>query len=171
MEILSTLTPATIASLTIGAFALSIFVFFISIIAFAKTHILSKRTTALFEGKDGTDLETILLRHTEELKNIDKEIQELFDISNTIHTMSSQGLHKIGIVRFNPFKDIGGDQSFAIALLDAGNSGIVLSSLHTRDGTRIYTKPVLHGVAKGHELSEEEKRAIKIATPTKVHQI
>jgi hypothetical protein len=71
------------------------------------------------------------------------------------------------VVRFNPFKDIGGDQSFALALLDGKNSGLVVSSLHTREGTRIYSKPVIKGESEKYPLTDEEKSAIKAATAIK----
>jgi hypothetical protein len=81
--------------------------------------------------------------------------------------LGQKSIHKVGIIRFNPFKDIGGDQSFALALLDGKNSGIVISSLHTREGTRIYSKPIIKGESEKYTLTEEEKQAIKTATTVK----
>ena len=66
--------------------------------------------------------------------------------------------HK-GMVRFNPFKDVGGDQSFSLALLDEAGDGVVISSLYARDGVRVYGKPVTAG-ASAYQLSEEEHKAI-----------
>lgn len=125
----------------------------------------------LFSGKTATDLESILLAHSKEISALDKEIQDLFEISNKIHNLSQRSIHKFGIIRFNPFKDIGGDQSFAIALLDGKDSGITISSLHTREGTRIYAKPITKGESEKYTLTEEEKAAIKTAKtikPTKI---
>ncbi|EKD46894.1 MAG: hypothetical protein ACD_67C00024G0001 [uncultured bacterium] len=125
----------------------------------------------LFSGKKAVDLESVILNHSNEITAIDKEIQELFEISNKIHNLSQRSIHKVGIIRFNPFKDIGGDQSFAIALLDGKDSGITISSLHTREGTRIYSKPVTKGESEKYTLTEEEKAAIKAAVtikPTKI---
>jgi len=124
-----------------------------------------------FAGKKAIDLESVLMNHSNEISNIDKEIQELFEISNKIHNLSNRSIHKVGIIRFNPFKDIGGDQSFALALLDGKDSGITISSLHTREGTRIYSKPIVKGVSEKYTLTEEEKAAIKEAVtikPTKI---
>ena len=72
-------------------------------------------------------------------------------------------LQKVGLARFNPFEDAGGDQSFALALLDNHGSGVVLSSLHGRDVTRMYSKPVREGKEAGYEFSDEEKSAISKA--------
>jgi len=73
-----------------------------------------------------------------------------------------KSVQKVGVVRFNPFKDTGGDQSFAIALLDASDSGLVISSLYTRDGVRVFSKAIEKGKSK-YQLSEEEKQAIEKA--------
>jgi len=67
-------------------------------------------------------------------------------------------------VRFNPFSQTGGNQSFSLALLDGNNNGLVISSLHSREGTRIYAKMVKEGEGKGKgkksSFSNEEKEAI-----------
>ncbi len=72
-------------------------------------------------------------------------------------------LQHVGLVRFNPFEDTGSDQSFAIALLDADHTGIVISSLHGRAGTRVFAKPIASGQAT-HALSDEESEALGLAT-------
>lgn len=67
---------------------------------------------------------------------------------------------KIYLTRFNPFDDLGGDQSFILCLLDNTNSGVIITSLHNRDITRIYAKNIKNGQADGISLSKEEKSAI-----------
>lgn len=117
----------------------------------------------LFSGKNGVDLEEIIVSHTQNLKELDRDIQDLYGISNQIHGLASKSVHKVGVVRFNPFKDLGGDQSFSVALLDGENSGVVLSALHTREGNRVYAKQVEKGNAVKHPLTDEEQEAIKKA--------
>jgi len=68
----------------------------------------------------------------------------------------------VGLVRFNPFEDTGGNQSFALALTDATGNGFVVSSLHTRTGTRVYAKAIADGRSDG-ALSEEETEALRRA--------
>ena len=70
---------------------------------------------------------------------------------------------RVGLVRFNPFEDTGGNQSFALALLDAAGNGFVISSLHARNMTRVYAKAVAAGKAEA-ALSAEETEALRIAT-------
>jgi len=67
---------------------------------------------------------------------------------------------KLNLVRFNPFDDLGSDQSFILSLLDQNNSGVIITSLHHRNFTRIYAKPIKLGEGDGITLSKEEKSAI-----------
>lgn len=143
-----------------------------SIVALFWLGRLKKRNELLFAGKRAGDLEQIILDHSKSITELDKEIQQLFEISNKIHSLSFKGLHKFGIIRFNPFKDIGGNQSFALAILDGKNSGMVLSSLHTREGgTRIYAKPINKGKCEEFQLTEEETKAIANAMLEKNNKI
>ena len=124
---------------------------------------MRKNQEQLFSGKNGMDLEKVILEQGKSLKEIDRDIQDLYGISNKINDLAGRSVHKVGMVRFNPFKDLGGDQSFAIALLNGENSGFVISGLHTREGNRVYAKPVENGKAVKHPLTEEEQEAIKKA--------
>jgi len=94
------------------------------------------------------------------IRQIEDKIKELGD-DGVFH------IQKVGLLRFNPFKDTGGDQSFILALLDKEDSGVVISSLHTRTGTRWYAKRVVKGNSIEYDLSEEEIKAIKIAKEQK----
>lgn len=124
---------------------------------------MKKNQKQLFSGKSGTDLEKIILDHSANLKELDRDIQDLYGISNQIHDLANRSVHKVGIIRFNPFKDLGGDQSFSIALLDGQSNGVVISGLHTREGNRVYAKPVEKGKAVKYPLTEEEIEAIRRA--------
>lgn len=75
---------------------------------------------------------------------------------------SKKDLQKVGMVRFSPFADVGGDQSFSIAVLDENNDGFVLTSHYLRESNRVYAKPVDKGKSK-YQLSKEELEAINKA--------
>lgn len=124
---------------------------------------IKEQNQALFAGNKVKNLEGVILEQAKSIKTLDKDIQELYNISNQINNLSLRSLHKTGLVRFNPFKEVGGDQSFSIALLNGKNNGIVLSSLYTREGTRIYSKAITAGKSEKYPLTEEEKQSIKIA--------
>ena len=125
-----------------------------------QTIIHYRRLTKNITKKDlKTALTEILNYHqttAKQLKELDLLVQE---ITKNISTH----IQKIGFIRFNPFPQTGGDQSFVLSLLDEKNNGFVLSSLHSRDTTRFYAKTVKDGKGDGYQLSKEEKRAIKSA--------
>lgn len=93
----------------------------------------------------------------EELRKVLEEIKEL-------RAESKSSFKKLGLVRFNPFADTGGDQSFTLALLNEKDSGIVVTSLYARTGVRWYIKTIKNGKGMEHDLSKEEKSAIEKAT-------
>lgn len=88
------------------------------------------------------------------------------ELEKKVDALSIDGeLHvqRIGIVRFNPFADTGGAQSFSIGLLDAQGSGIVMTSLYARAGNRWYVKEVVKGKGRDIALSKEEEAVIEKA--------
>jgi len=108
--------------------------------------------------KEPENLKEILVQFKdlkEDLEKISKELENLKEESKF-------SVQKVGIVRFNPFKDVGGNQSFSIALLDGNDDGMVVTSLYTKEGNRVYGKPIKAGISE-YLLSGEEKEVIKIA--------
>jgi len=87
-------------------------------------------------------------------------------LEKTVADLTRDGefhMSRIGLVRFNPFSDTGGSQSFTLAILDGHNNGLVMTSLYARTGNRWYVKEVRKGKASGVELSKEEVAAMKRA--------
>lgn len=91
------------------------------------------------------------------------EISKLIKRCDKIEEENKFHIQKLGLVRFNPFSDTGGDQSFVLAILDQHNNGVIVSSLHGRDQTRWYAKIIKNSEGKNHQLSKEEKQAIENA--------
>jgi len=92
-----------------------------------------------------------------------KDIDRLTEEYATLKKEVSFHVQKVGLLRFNPFKDTGGDQSFILALVDGHDTGVIVSSYHTRSGTRWYAKNIVRGKSTEHELSAEELKALKAA--------
>lgn len=114
----------------------------------------------------GNKKENVIDVLNEVLENEKKLDAALVQISRKVEGLlfdSQFYIQKIGLVRFNPFNDTGGDQSFILALIDDNNSGVVISGLHTRNGTRWYAKQVREGKGAEYELSADEIKAIKSA--------
>ncbi len=114
---------------------------------------------ALVAGTSGGDLEQILHGHIAEVRATIQRLEELEALAHQTDLASRRSLQWLGVLRFNPFNDVGGDQSFALALVDGYGNGVVVSSLHMRDVTRVYAKPLKKWEAE-HHLTDEEKQAI-----------
>jgi len=123
---------------------------------------LRKKMRIFLKGKKVKDLEEVISEQLKRMRDIEGNVDKLFTKSKELKKLCDISIQKVGIIRFNPFKDTGGDQSFAISLLDNKNNGLVLSSLYTREGNRVYTKPIESGKSTYH-LSKEEEEAIKQA--------
>jgi len=96
------------------------------------------------------------------LKGLEVNIEKISQEIEKIKEENKFSVQKVGIIRFNPFQEVGGDQSFSIALLDGKDDGVVVTSHYTRTDNRIYGKPVRAGKSE-YLLSEEEKKAIEKA--------
>ena len=119
---------------------------------------MKQRIDMLTGGAEG-DLEAVLGQHLEIVHEVGQDLDEL---TARMAVLESAGRHhyaRQGMVRFSPFEDTGGNQSFALALLDESDDGLVISSLHSRTGTRIYAKAVTNGKADATP-SPEETQAI-----------
>ncbi len=115
-------------------------------------------------GSNGKGLQGILEGLVKESEITKKDIAYMKTYCDKIEKDGEFHIQKIGLLRFNPFKDTGGDQSFIVALIDKHDTGIVISGLYSRAGTRWYAKQVVAGKGVEHELSDEERQAIKEAS-------
>jgi hypothetical protein len=123
---------------------------------------LKKRIDLFFKNGE-KNLEEFLTNKIGKLEKQEGDIKKIFEEISRLNIISEKSFQKIGLVRYNPFKDVGGDQSFSIALLDLNNNGFVFTNLYQRDGNRTYAKSIENGQSQ-YSLSEEEKEAIDKAT-------
>jgi len=104
----------------------------------------------------------IKISKNKEFSNNTKEINHLKSEILRINEISTSYIQKVGLVKYNPFNEAGGDHSFSLALLDGDKNGIIITSLHTRERTRLYLKDINLGKSKT-ELSKEEEKALKLS--------
>ena len=127
--------------------------------------LLGDRLDGMTRGSDGHSLEAALSTNLQRTEVLGREVDHLAARSAVIEADLRTALQKVGFVRFNPFEETGGNQSFALALMDAEGNGFVISSLHARAGTRIYGKALVAGRAETAR-SAEETEAVRIALAT-----
>lgn len=115
-----------------------------------------------FMSKDEIDLEELLVRYTGHINTLMESNNEIKDSMKQVEVKLNDCIQKVGIVRYKAIANTGADLSFAIALLDKQNDGIVLNGIYSRDGSYTYAKPIQDGKST-YNLSDEEIEAIEQA--------
>lgn len=137
------------------------------IIVFTKFLKLNKKYN-IFMKKIGNgknieeDLETFMYR----VDKVEKQNTEILGQIKNLDNDISKCIQKVGIVRYSAFKDTGSDLSFALALLDEKNNGVVLNGIYSREMSNIYAKPIENGKST-YTITEEEKEALQRAINSK----
>jgi hypothetical protein len=126
----------------------------------------NKKIDTLLEGGKIKSFKDIFMSQKERNTDLEGEIKDAFLKIKNLEDICKRTIQKTGIVRFNPFNEMGGNQSFVIALLDDKNNGFVISSLFVKEGNRVYAKAVNNGKSD-HSLSKEEVEAINKAVNSK----
>lgn len=121
----------------------------------------------LTEGASEKTLSEILNSIVKEEDIAHKKLTEVSAAISAVKRDTSYHIQKMGLVRFNPFSDTGGDQSFSLALLNGQDDGFIITSLYARTGVRWYVKTISKNKGVEHELSKEEKEALKKAASSK----
>ena len=158
MMFLSSLTPY------VGYILIGLVVVVLALIAWlvllqVRLSRMSRQYAQLMIGADGASLEETLYRHVDQVKASLETVSSLQTKVQRMDRTLKHSMQWMGIIRFNPFRDTGGAQSFALAIVDGHGNGVVLSSLHSRENTRVYAKPLTKWESP-NKLTDEEKQAI-----------
>lgn len=148
-----------ITKLEIALFAFEIIIFLILLFWMVRTE---KRLKRFFLGKKAKDLEDtieILEKNISELTSAKQKTEK--DLSE-INQKLKKSIRGLETVRFNPFPDQGGRQSFALSMLNEEGDGVIISSLYARDRNSVFAKPVKNGKSE-HELTDEEREVLEKA--------
>lgn len=137
------------------------------IIAIIKISSINKKYKEFMQKLgNGKDLEEDLENYMYKVERVEKQNAQIAGDINNLNNEIEQCLKKVGIVRYNAYKDTGSDLSFTLALLNENNNGVVLNGIYSREMSNIYAKPVENGKSS-YTLSEEEKEAINRAINSK----
>ena len=115
---------------------------------------------------NGSNLNEMLKEYLRDVKEIKRDNSEIKAYYTKLDHDIDGCIQKIGLVRFNAFKDVGSDLSFAIALLDRNDNGVIFNGIYGSESSNIYAKPIKGGISK-YKLSDEEKEALEIAEQSK----
>ena len=111
---------------------------------------------------NGTNLEEVLRGYIEQVKMVNDKAEDISKYCDTISAELKTCIKKVGMVRYNAYEDAGSDLSFALALLDDNNNGVILNGIYSREMSNIYAKKIVSG-EPANRASEHEKQAIDIA--------
>jgi len=150
--------------ISLGSFCL--FLVIVNLILAYYSYNTNKKINKLIGKGKIKEFKDILLLQKDKNKELEWEIDKAFSKIENLENVCERTVQKIGIVRFNPFNEMGGNQSFVIAMLDDRNNGFVISSLFVKEGNRVYAKTVKDGKSD-YLLSNEEIEAISRAIKSK----
>jgi hypothetical protein len=166
---LPVLSPATMWYVTLAAAAVASLALVIGVVATVRARRAGRRLDELeahygrvMQGVEGQDLAAALDAHVRRLASAEARIAALEGRAEDLDGRLRRAVTRVRLLRFRAFEDGGGDQSFALALLDEGADGAVLSGIHGRGGIRVYAKPVAGGQSS-YNLSAEEAQVIAAA--------
>lgn len=125
---------------------------------------MEMRLKKIFKGKKAQDLEDLMAGLRKDIDTLNLSTQNLDARAKNMDGRIRTSLRGIDTIRFNPFKDQGSNQSFAIGLLNEEGTGVVISSLYSRDRVSVFAKPIKKGQPE-YELTEEETTVFKNALP------
>jgi hypothetical protein len=146
-----------------GVLLLLFLVLFIwNIILSVKFGRLKKQFRRLTQGTSRENLEQILEKLFDRMDEVSHSQQESDRLVEQMHAALRYHKGRMGFVRYAAFQNEGSDLSFSLALVDESNSGVVLTSIYGRDESRMYAKPIDHGVSM-YQMSEEERQALALA--------
>lgn len=151
----------------IGSVAFCVILLILVIVILAKQSKLKKQYKKFMSGKDAESLEEEILSRFEEVSNIKKKVTDIEEETKKIAAVLVTAYQKLGIVKYDAFKEMGGKLSFALALLNEKNDGFVINSMHSsREGCYTYVKEIIKGESFV-VLAEEEKQALDQAMKSK----
>ena len=159
---LNALVAPYVGAIVVGLVVVVLLLLLIVVVQARRQSRLRRRLDGLMRGPEGRSIEAILDAHLDKVLAVARELDELSARSAVLEADSRRAVQRIGLVRFNPFEETGGNQSFALALTDKNGDGFVVSSLHARTGTRLYAKAIVAGRSDS-ALSAEEAEALRIA--------
>ena len=129
-----------------------------------------RRYQQLVSGASAGNLEEVMAMHVGRINHHERRLADADRALDSLDAILQTAIQRVGLVRFNPFEEVGGDQSFAIAMLDQHGNGFVLSSLHNRNETRVYAKPIEGGQPR-YTLSDEEAEALSQANAQEARKV
>lgn len=161
MQQLLELLETNIIYIVLGLIATVILLLILTILLFIKVSKIKHRYNEFMRGTE-VDIEGLLRESIEKAESIQESHKYVKDSIARMQNQLNKCVQKVGVVRYAAIPEVGAELSFAVALLDDEDNGIVINGIYTREGSYTYAKEIIEGNSK-HQLSDEESKAIAIA--------
>ena len=145
-----------------GLGVLMIIMYLMMINVMYNLNYMKKRYKKMMTGVDGANLERVIIGCVDDAKAVSEENQQIKKDIEDIRALLQKAITKVAVVRFRAFEDMGSDLSYAVAMLDSDDNGVVLSSIFAREDSRSYVKPIIAGKSN-YQMTDEEEEALKQA--------
>lgn len=132
------------------------------VVVMFKLKNINRRFKNFVRGKDAESMEDAIIDHFDRMEEMEFQQKKISDKMNLVEKEFGSTIHKVGIVRYNAFEDMGGQQSFALALLNHNDSGFILDSVHNREASHVFLREIEDGISD-IKLTEEETKALEMA--------
>ena len=150
------------ATLLLASMLLILVLLILVVYTMVRLSTMNARYRAMMRGSNAEDLEGMLIQHIHEVEKVSATNTRILEENELIRQFIRKSLVRTAMVRFRAFEDMGGDLSYAVAMLDANNDGVIFSSIFARADSRSYIKPIKGGSSE-YPLTEEEKGVVKEA--------
>lgn len=150
------------AYIMIGISAVLILLIILYLVCIVKIKKLRKAYNCFMKGKDMESMEEVLMKQFDRIEVLEEADREKRKEINSLKILMQKSYQKAGLVKYDAFREMSGKLSYALALLDQNDNGVIITSMYSRDGCFSYAKEVIMGESKIN-LSEEEQEALEKA--------
>lgn len=134
----------------------------LAIVALCKVSVLNKKYKAFMTGMKGDSLEKSISDKMQTIKMLETDMEKCKEDIQVLYSKVEKAVCKVGINKYDAFNESGGKLSFSMVMLDEGNNGFSMNSMHGQEGSHVYVKEIISGQSY-IELGVEEKKALKNA--------
>lgn len=159
---MDTVFGISITNMIIILFVMVIVLFIVLIIILVRISIINNKYATIMSGKKGKDLERIIFSRFKEMDQVKANAKRITREHKEIQSNLSSCISKVGLIKYDAFREMAGNLSFTLALLNKKNTGVVINMMHTREGCFAYAKEIINGESY-IVLTNEEKEAIENA--------
>lgn len=150
------------AYIIIGLLAVVFILLILYIMVVCKMRKLFRIYNRFMKGKDMESMEDVIMSQFDRMETLEQSVEENTGNIKKMEDNLQKAYQKVGLVKYDAFREMSGSLSYSFALLDQKDNGVVISSMYSREGCYSYAKEVIHGES-AINLSEEEKEALKKA--------